>query len=66
MDKLLSVQEAADYLRVSTRSIFRYIKDRRLRASNIGRWRIKQSDLEKFLNKHSNVKRKPEKKVIKR
>jgi len=61
MDKLLSVQEAADYLRVSTRSIFRYIKDRRLRASNIGRWRIKQSDLEKFLNKHSNVKRKSKK-----
>lgn len=62
-DKLLTMQEAADFLRVSTRSIFRYIKDRRLRASNIGRWRIKQSDLEKFLNKSSNVKRKPKKKV---
>ena len=55
MDKLLSVQEAADYLRVSTRSIFRYIQSGRLRAFKIGEWRIKQSDLEKFLNKHSNV-----------
>ena len=62
-DKLLTMQEAADYLRVSTRSIFRYIKDSRLKASKIGWWRIKQSDLEKFLNKHSNVKRKPKKKV---
>jgi len=56
MDKLLNVQEAADYLRVSTRSIFRYLKDGRLRASNIGRWRIKQSDLEKFLEQTSNQK----------
>jgi len=65
MDKLLNVQEAADYLRVSTRSIFRYLKDGRLRASNIGRWRIKQSDLEKFLNKYLNVRRKRKKKSIK-
>lgn len=61
-DRLLTMQEAADYLRVSTRSIFRYIKDSRLKASKIGWWRIKQSDLEEFLNKSSNVKRKSKKK----
>lgn len=62
MDKLLNVQETADFLRVTTRSVFRYIQSGRLRAFKIGEWRIKQSDLEKFLTKHSNVKRKRKKK----
>ena len=56
--KLLSTPEAADYLGVCQHSIFRYIQSGRLRAFKIGEWRTKQSDLEKFLDKHSNVKRK--------
>jgi excisionase family DNA binding protein len=63
MDKLLTIKEVAKYLRVSERSVNRYIEAGRLRASRIGQWRIKQSDLNKFLKKYSNVKTKPKKKV---
>ena len=63
MDKLLTIKEVARYLRVSERSVNRYIEAGRLRASHIGQWRIKQSDLNKFLEKYSNVKTKPKKKV---
>ena len=61
MDKLLTIKEVARYLRVSERSILRYIEDGRLRASRIGQWRIKESDLEKFLKENSNIKRKVKK-----
>ena len=61
MDKLLNIKEVARYLRVSERSILRYIEAGRLRASRIGQWRIKQSDLEKFLKENSNIKRKVKK-----
>ena len=59
MDKLLTIKEVAKYLRVSERSVNRYIEAGRLRASRIGQWRIKQSDLNKFLKKYSNAKTKP-------
>ena len=56
MDKLLTIKEVAKILRVSERSVNRYIEAGRLRASRIGQWRIKQSDLDKFLKKTSNLK----------
>lgn len=55
--KLLTIGEVAEILRVSTRTINRYIEAGRLRASRIGQWRIKESDLEKFLKRNSNIKR---------
>jgi len=58
MEKLLTIKEAAIILRVSERSVLRYIESSRLRASRIGQWRIKESDLEKFLEENSNDKRK--------
>jgi len=54
MDKLLTIKEVAKYLRVSERSVNRYIESGRLRASRIGQWRIKESDLERFLDRNSN------------
>jgi len=62
MDKLLTIKEVAKILRVSERSVNRYIESGKLKASKIGQWRIKQSDLNKFLEKYSNVKRKSKKK----
>ncbi len=56
---LLTIREVAKILRVSERSVLRYIESGRLRASRIGQWRIKQSDLEEFLKESSNAKRKP-------
>ncbi|RJQ14874.1 DNA-binding protein [Candidatus Parcubacteria bacterium] len=57
-EKLLTIEEVAEKLRVSTRTIIRYIESGRLKASKIGVWRIKESDLAHFLEESSNVKRK--------
>lgn len=61
MDKLLTIKEVAKYLRVSERSVNRYIESGRLRASRIGQWRIKEKDLEKFLKENSNDRREEQK-----
>ncbi|MBZ9569425.1 helix-turn-helix domain-containing protein [Patescibacteria group bacterium] len=56
MDHLFTIKEVAKYLKVSERSVLRYIESGRLRASRIGQWRIKRRDLEKFLKENSNKK----------
>jgi len=55
-DKLLTIEEVAEILRVSSRSVNRYIKSGRLKASKLGVWRIKRSDLDNFLEETSNFK----------
>jgi excisionase family DNA binding protein len=50
----MTVSEVAKTLRVSQRSVMRYIKAKRLRAAKIGQWRIKPSDLNRFVMKNSN------------
>lgn len=57
-EKLLTIEEVAEILRVSTRSVNRYIESGRLKASKIGVWRIKQSDLNAFFEKTANIKKK--------
>ena len=57
MDKLLTLTETAQILRVSERTIMRYLKSGKLKASKLGQWRIKESDLEKFLRENSNTKK---------
>lgn len=57
-DKLLNIEEVAKILRVSTRSVIRYIESGKLKASKIGVWRIKESDVHLFLENTSNVDRK--------
>lgn len=57
IDKLLTIEEVAKILRVSTRTVNRYIESDRLKASKIGQWRISQKDLEEFLNKNKNIKK---------
>jgi len=58
MEKLLTIPEVAKILRVSGRSVTRYIESGKLKASKIGVWRIKESDLHAFLEKTSNKKNK--------
>lgn len=53
-DNLLTIKEVADYLRVSERSVLRYIEAGKLDASKVGWWRIKQSDLDAFLRRTSS------------
>jgi excisionase family DNA binding protein len=55
MDKLYTLEEIAKYLRVSERTLFRYIKRGKLRAYRIGQWRVSQKDLKKFLKEVSNT-----------
>ncbi len=57
MERLLTLKETAKILRVSERTIMRYLKSRKLKASKVGQWRIKQSDLEGFLKENSNDKK---------
>ena len=57
-DKLLTIKEVAKILRVSGRSVNRYIEAGKLKASKIGQWRIKQSELDILLDKSSNVSKK--------
>jgi len=58
MEKLLTLKETAKILRVSERTIMRYLKSGKLKASKLGQWRISQKDLEEFLNKTKNIKSK--------
>lgn len=58
MDTLLTLKETAKILRVSERTIMRYLKSRKLKAAKLGIWRIKQADLEEFLEKMSNTNQK--------
>jgi len=58
MDKLLTLKETAKILRVSERSVMRYLKAGRLKASKLGQWRIKEGDIERFLKDNLNHLRK--------
>ncbi|MFH1236658.1 MAG: helix-turn-helix domain-containing protein [Parcubacteria group bacterium] len=55
MEKLMTLPEVARFLRVSERTLFRYIKSGKLRAYRIGQWRVSEADLKNFLTKVSNV-----------
>jgi len=49
MHKLYTVQEVADVLKVSIKTIYRIIKSGKLKAIKIGQWRINKNDLEKLI-----------------
>jgi excisionase family DNA binding protein len=53
-DKLLTIKEVAKYLRVSERSVLRYIEAGRLVAVKVGYWRVKEKDLNEFISKNTN------------
>jgi len=52
MQKLYTIQEVADILKVSKKSVYRYIKSGKLEATKIGQWRIKEEDLNKLINEN--------------
>ncbi|MCR4342596.1 MAG: helix-turn-helix domain-containing protein [Patescibacteria group bacterium] len=58
VEKFLTIKEVAKKLRVSERSVMRYIKAKKLVASKMGQWRIKDGDLDRFFNAHTNSKKK--------
>jgi excisionase family DNA binding protein len=49
---MLTVEEVADILRVSTQTVRRLIDDKELKAYRVrGQWRIKREDLDEYLRK---------------
>ena len=57
-DKLLTIKEVAKYLRVSERSVLRYIEAGRLKAIKVGYWRVSEKALQDFIKRNSNTNKK--------
>ena len=54
--KLYTLQEVADYLRVSRQTIYNYVTAKKLRASKIGKeYRVTEKDLQDFLKNGRNT-----------
>lgn len=55
-DKLYTLQEVADYLKVSRQTIYNYVTAKRLKASKIGKeYRVTEKDLQNFLKSGRNA-----------
>ncbi len=58
-EQLLTAEQATEYLQISRRTLFRLIKDGKLRALKVGNaYRFKKNELDEDLkiNKHEEVK----------
>lgn len=52
MEKLLTIQEVADYLRLSRTTVWRWCKSGELKAFKVGRgWRVRKSEVDKMVTK---------------
>ncbi|MBU2235482.1 helix-turn-helix domain-containing protein [Patescibacteria group bacterium] len=54
MEQLLTLKEVTEILRVSERTIYRYIDSGELKAIKIGQWRFSQDDLSRFIFSKKN------------
>jgi DNA polymerase V len=52
MPEYLKPKDLAQYLGVSKKTIFRYLRSGQIKANKIGQWRIKPADFNKFLKKN--------------
>jgi len=52
-EKFLTTEQVADYLKVSRATVWRYIRQKRIKAAKLTRstYRISEKELEKFLKK---------------
>jgi len=50
MDEILTVQEVADYLKLSRTTVWRWCNEGKLRAFKVGRgWRIRRAEVERLM-----------------
>ena len=58
-DELLTISQTASYFQVSDKTIRRLISNNQLAASKVGErvWRVKESDIVKYLNTNTNKKK---------
>lgn len=57
-DKVYTLQEVADYLKVSRQTIYNYVTAKKLRASKLAgqrTYRVTEKDLQDFLKNNRNV-----------
>jgi len=53
-DELLTAAETCRYLKITPRTLYQYIQDRRMPAFKLGKeWRFMRSDLEQWLRRRS-------------
>jgi excisionase family DNA binding protein len=53
MEQLYTIDQAAEFLQHSPRTVREWLRTRRLRGVKTGReWRIRQEDLVEFINRH--------------
>lgn len=56
--EFFTVEEIAKILKISSRTVFQLIYDKKLRASKVAKcWRIERSDLEAYLKENQNTER---------
>jgi len=48
-EKHLTIKQAAKYLNIGERTLFRYLHGGRIKAAKIGYWRFRKEDLDDFI-----------------
>jgi excisionase family DNA binding protein len=56
-EKFLTLEQVAEILQVSVRSLYRYITEGKIKATKVGYWRISQTDLKEFVKNNSNLRK---------
>jgi len=52
---ILTVEEVAELLKTSTKTVYNLINEKKLKATKIGRsWRVTRTDIFDYLSKNSN------------
>jgi len=54
-DKYFTIEDAAKKLGLTYKTIFRYIHNKKIAATKIGRWRIDEKEIENFIKRNSNL-----------
>lgn len=57
-EELMTIEELADYLKVSRRTIYEWLKEQKIPAVKlIGQWRFKKEKIDSWLDNQSRPKR---------
>lgn len=54
-EKFLTLKQAAKYLGVGERTLFRYLHNGRVKAAKIGHWKFREEDLDNFIEKSFKI-----------
>lgn len=58
MDRLLTLEEVADYLRLSKDTVYRLANTGKLPASKVGnQWRFRKLDVDQWIDRNKNIRR---------